>query len=54
MNSPLILDSFTVLRTETDKGTQYSFGSFSHTIPDALSMMTPTDEEVEEEYADLT
>ena len=27
----------------------YTFGSFSHTVPDSLSMMTPTDEEVEED-----
>ena len=31
----------------------YTFGSFSHTIPDSLSIMTPTDEEVED-YSDLT
>ena len=47
MNSPL-------MQVKLENAIIYTFGAFSHTIPDALSIMTPTDEEIEEEYADLT
>jgi hypothetical protein len=46
MNSPLMV-------IQQEGKVIYTFGSFSHTIPDSLSMMTPTDEEVEE-YSDVT
>lgn len=50
MNSPLMIQSSDsrLMHVQVESATIYTFGAFTHTIPDALSMMTPTDEEIEE------